>query len=67
MANRKLIKSYVGIVWVEIKPGVLLHRSSIESIDENDLHVRCVSGMTYTFETKKEFLGFLKKIGINDN
>lgn len=64
--TKKLIKSYVPLVWVEIKPGILLRRESIESINEDFLQVRTSSGMSYTFETKKGFLVFLKKIGINE-
>lgn len=63
---RKLIKTYVGLVWVEIKEGVLLRREAIESISENTLNVRTVSGMNYSFENKKLFLAFLKKLGINE-
>ena len=64
---KSLIKSYVALVWVEIKPGVLLRRESIESINEDSLQVRTSSGMQYTFDTKKSFSAFLKKIGINDD
>lgn len=67
MKTKKLIKSYVALVWVEIKPGTLLRRESIESINEDFLAVRTSSGMRYTFDTKKSFAEFLKKIGINDN
>ena len=63
---KKLVKSYVSLVWVEIKPGTFIRRESIESVDEVYLQVRTSSRTQYTFETKKEFLAFLKKIGFND-
>lgn len=64
--QKRLVKNFIELVWVEIKTGVYLRKEAIESINEEYLSVRTVSGMTYTIENKKLFLQFIKKIGFND-